>query len=88
MVKLTHRVGENILAFIPSVSEEAEVCKLHAVEVGGLWLESQMLTETYLKLLNSTSAPQTPVFFLPYGAIGWIMAPSPTPALAERILQE
>jgi len=69
MKTLSERIGETVLLIIPIFHEvELQQVKLHAVEAGGIWIESESATQ---KLLGALKRPagKTPVYFVPYSQI-------------------
>lgn len=60
---------------------------LRGVENGGIWVESQELTEGMLELVRLKAAPKTPVLFLPYSSIACAIASIETPALSDKALE-
>ena len=58
------------------------VAKLLAVENGGVWIESQVVTDDLLKLLNVPASPRQPVLFVPFAAIECIVSSVEGPALS------
>jgi hypothetical protein len=69
MKTFDERIGQTIHLVIPMFhSTEFQHVKLHGVEIGGMWIESEKATQV---LLSATKLPagKTPVFFLPYSQI-------------------
>lgn len=60
---------------------------LHAVEVGGLWIESQHLTEIVLKALEEKVFERTPVFFFPFQMIDCVFSLLDVPAISEKLAE-
>jgi hypothetical protein len=78
-------IGSDILVTVPSITKrELLKVKLMTVEAGGIWIESQTLTNVILALADAPAAARTPVFFLPYSSIGYAMAFADSMALNER----
>jgi hypothetical protein len=87
MPKLTDYVGQTILIrSIPIDEEKPTVVKLIDVEAGGIWIESQKITDHWLAELKVASAPKTFVWFLPYAKLSWILGSEDYPALSEKAL--
>jgi len=87
MIKLNDYVGQTILIrSIPIKENGPAAVKLVAVDDGGIWIESQDATDHWLAFVKLTSAPRTPVWFLPYGQIAWILGSEDYPALSEKSL--
>jgi hypothetical protein len=57
---------------------------LHGVESGGLWVESQTLTNAFLARVGLASAPKTAVFFLPFHQISFVLDSLNVPSLSEK----
>jgi hypothetical protein len=57
---------------------------LRKVEDGGIWVDSQKLTEHALTICNVVSSPKTLVFFLPWHQVMTIMSSADEVALSER----
>jgi hypothetical protein len=85
--KLADYVGDTILIRSLPVNEDHPVMvKLIAVEDGGIWIESQDVTEHWMRELKITSFPRTPVWFLPYAQIAWILGAEDYPSMSEKAL--
>jgi hypothetical protein len=65
---------------------EAVKAKIHAVEASGIWVESQTMIEKMLAIVGRTSGAATPLFFLPFSSIVFVMASIALPSLSETIL--
>jgi hypothetical protein len=79
-------VGQTIGAIIPSFGSNTvlQFVKLHGVETGGLWLESQKATNDFLTRIGAQAAPKTAVFFVPYHQITLVIASLDSPSLNEK----
>ncbi len=85
MSKLDKLIGQTIYAVVPLLHEtEIQQLKLHDVEWGGLWVESQAFINAMLSKLGAQAAPRTPLFFLPYHQIKFAISPVDSPALSEK----
>ena len=74
-MQLQDYVGGQITVLIPRVHPTKLVLvKLHAVEAGGIWIESQEFANLALTALNLPSAPRTLVFFFPYHEVAYVMS--------------
>ena len=60
--------------------------KLIGAEAGGLWIESQFLTNVTLQTKGVSVAPETPLFFLPFHEISLATTSIDQAALDERAL--
>ena len=85
MLQLTQMVGQVIKAVVPALQRGGiQEFKLHGVEMGGIWVESQAATEAISKTFGSTISPKTSVFFLPYAQVLFVLASLDVPALPEK----
>jgi hypothetical protein len=85
MPSLKDFVGKTIFALIPFIHGEiVQVLKLHGVEPGGIWVESQTLTDLLLARVGRTAAPKTAIFFLPYQQIVFVLGSLDVPSLSEK----
>ena len=84
-MNLQNLVGENVLALIPRIhNSHYQSVKLHAVEAGGIWVESQELTNQFLQAAGTQVAKRTPLFFFPYHEIALVIGRLNAPALDEK----
>ena len=91
MMRLHDMAGQILIGHVPALNEDFGKqahyqFKLINVDVGGIWVECQSLTEFFLKNLNVTSTEKSPVFFLPFSSIKYLTTASDVPALSERAL--
>jgi hypothetical protein len=85
MKELSEQVGEYIFAVIPKITGDSiRKFRLHGVESGGIWVESQVLTEIFLSAVKRQDLPKTPVFFVPYERILTIVDSADGIALSEK----
>jgi hypothetical protein len=85
MLNLTEMVGQVIVAHIPRLHPTLfQEVRLHGVEVGGIWIESQMMTNTFFATAGYSASPKTLVFFFPYNQIGFVMSSIEGPSLSEK----
>ena len=85
MRRLQDMVGELILAKVPFIhSENWQTFKLHGVELGGLWVESQELTNWFLDQMKIPTTPRTIIIFLPYAQIQAVFGSVDSMALSEK----
>jgi hypothetical protein len=86
-MQLSDYVGQSLAFMIfrlnPDVAQEAV---LRGVEAGGVWVESQQLTNDLLGQVGVSCAPRTPVTFFPYHEIGFVIAFVPELSLNETAL--
>jgi len=57
--------------------------KVLGVEFGGVWIQSQALTNAFLQILGVAVAPKTMVAFVPYHGISLAFSSIEGPALNE-----
>jgi hypothetical protein len=74
-MQLSEHVGQQIIINAQPLGGLQQV-KLLGVEAGGVWIESQEITNQFLVHFKIATAPNTFVFFLPYGQIEMIAYPS------------
>ena len=85
MMKLDEMIGETfLLASLVAFDSSHQVpyvyvIKLHGVEAGGIWIESNVLTkgvESVARERFAANIPKdkTPVYFLPYSQIAYLFA--------------
>lgn len=85
MKTLPEMVGGNIIALVPMIDPTSvQELKLVAVEPSGLWIESHKLTQGLMKVVKAQAAPKTPIFFIPFHQINFIMASLDSPSLREE----
>jgi hypothetical protein len=78
-------LNQEILVLIPRVHPKLHhYVRLVGVESGGIWIESQDFTNTMLQTIGTATAPNSPVFFLPYSEIAVAIATVAGPSLNER----
>jgi hypothetical protein len=79
---LAELVGRKTLALVPWIdSMNAVEIEVHGVEPSGLWIECQMLTDRVLRMCGGASEV-TPVFFFPFGMIGFVCGIAERPAVS------
>jgi hypothetical protein len=78
-------IGQTLLFQIPKIHEvKYWKLKLLGVDPGGVWVESQDLTNSLLQAFNVPTMPKTPALFVPYHAISFAVAAMDVPALDEK----
>ena len=86
-MKLDDMVRETIFAKVPAADPaNIHLFKLHSVEAGGLWLESQAFIDALLEQMGVQAAPKTPVVFVPYHQIVFVLGFSDAPSFSEKAL--
>jgi hypothetical protein len=84
-MQLSDFVGQTLGFIIPGIHPTTiQRVKILGVEAGGVWIQSQTLTNAVLEKFGAASAPKTMVFFLPYHAISVGFASIEEPALNEK----
>jgi hypothetical protein len=84
MRSLKQMVGENIIASVPSISKEPMISlRLHGVTRHGIWVESQSFTDAMLRRFNAAASITTPILFIPFQRIDFIVDSLDEIALSE-----
>jgi hypothetical protein len=69
-MQLADYVDQEISMLIPFIDPvKLQRVKIRGVEAGGIWLESQTLTNITLKSIGVATAPKSLAFFFPYHAV-------------------
>ena len=85
MKLLKEMIGEEIVAMVPMIDQKIfQVLILHAVEDGGIGVESQALTNVMLDQLKQVSSSKTPLFFLPFHQILFLIQSTEKTSLSEK----
>lgn len=85
MPRLHGLIGELVGAHIPSFNNEKILqIKIRDVDAGGLWIESQDVINSVLEKLNVPAIELTPVMFLPFHQIGFLLLLEKSPSLSEK----
>ena len=85
MPRLHDMIGGIIHGMVPMLSKSEIIkLKLYAVDAGGIWVESQDFVNSLLASMNLSAIPKTPVFFLPYHQITFLVSMEDAPALSEK----
>ena len=86
MPRLQDMVGQ--MAFMKIAFVEAPFdAMIHGHEPTGLWIESPHMSELLMAKIGVLSAPKTPVLFVPFARIDYILGSSDIPTLSDRALQ-
>ena len=85
-MKFENLIGQRIVLLCPDSDQKIHAVKLVGIETGGLWIESQELTNLLLQAVGLPTSPETPVLFLPYHAIGGVLVGIQQTALDEKAL--
>jgi hypothetical protein len=87
MSRLKELIGKRIVIRSDSLlTEKATMAVLVDIDDGGIWLEYQPFIETILAAAQQSVSPKTPVIFVPYAHIFWIIDVANYPALSEKSL--
>jgi hypothetical protein len=69
-MQFSELIGQTVLLIIPKMHPvKLQKVKVLGVEAGGLWLESQEVTNILLETAGAPSAPRTLAIFLPWHQI-------------------
>jgi len=83
-VNFENLIGRQMLAVIPVLDPSAvQTFIIRGVEGGGIWIESQALTNLILEKVGLAYAPRTPVFFLSFSEMRFAFFPANAPSLNE-----
>jgi hypothetical protein len=86
-MQLSDYVGRDLVVLIPRLDPKVErKVRLHGAEAGGIWIESQQLTNELLSRIGVSIAPKTMIFFFPYAELVYAMTSIDQPALNETTL--
>jgi hypothetical protein len=84
-MQLADYIGGEILISIPHFDPKLLLrVKLHGVEAGGIWIESQKFANEFLTHVGASSAPRTAVFFVPYSQVTFAAVSIAGPSLNEK----
>jgi hypothetical protein len=77
-------VGEVIIVRIPLLDpERMSLAKLHGVEAHGIWIESQDFTNELMEKFQFSSSRTTPLVFVPFDKVDFIIAALDSLSLSE-----
>jgi hypothetical protein len=87
-MQFSELIGHEVLMLAPSFElanpTKCIPVKIVGVESGGLWIESQVVTNALLQSIGMATAPKTPVLFVPYHEMKGILASVDQTALDEK----
>ncbi|MFZ0885018.1 MAG: hypothetical protein WAN14_16575 [Candidatus Acidiferrales bacterium] len=84
MRTLASMVGEIIIVRIPLLDpERMSLVKLHGVEALGIWIESQDFTNELMEKFQFSSSRTTPLVFVPFDKVDFIIAALDSLSLSE-----
>ena len=67
-------IGEIVIVRIPLLDDGLLLIKLLGVEASGIWIESQSFTDRLMEKFRCTSSRTTPIVFVPYDKLDFIIA--------------
>ena len=84
-MQLSDYIGQEVVFLIPDIDPEAlQKVIIHGVETGGVWLESQTLTNMLLQQFKAPSSQRTLIWFYPYDKIRFGFVGLEKPGLNEK----
>ena len=84
-MQFTELIDTSILILIPKIHPiRYQKVKLVGVESGGLWVESQEVTNQSVQAIGAPAAPKTLVVFFPYHEISFAFGRLDMPSLNEK----
>jgi hypothetical protein len=82
---LASMVGEVIIVRIPLLNAESmTLVKLHGIEAHGIWIESQDFTNGLMERFRFSISRTTPLVFVPFDKVDFIIASLDSLSLSER----
>ncbi len=85
MPDLKSKIGQPIILLTPFLHPtKLQKVLLRGVENGGIWIESQPLTNQILEKFGAATAPRTAIFFLPWHQVSFVMDSLDVPSLSEK----
>jgi len=77
-------IGEIIVVRIPLLHTDGMILvKLHGIEAHGIWIESQNLTNQLMEKFHCSSSRTTPLVFVPFGKVDFIIGAIESLSLSE-----
>ncbi|MGH9735807.1 MAG: hypothetical protein ACRD8A_14600 [Candidatus Acidiferrales bacterium] len=78
-------VGEDIALVSPLLGSDApEKVRVHGVDYGGIWIESQKVTDSLLQSTQQTMSENTPLIFVPFSKITFAVCGWNVPAISSE----
>jgi hypothetical protein len=85
MKHLHEMIGDEIIGVVPMIDPQVfQLLVLHGVDNGGVWVECQKLTTLMLSALKQVSSSKTPLFYLPFHEIRFLMQTTEKTSLSEK----
>lgn len=90
MPKLDDLKGSDVVMFLnqPLIEQEKPVICTRLVDVddNGIWIEGRDLANFLHEEVQRGIIPKTPLFFVPFAQVGWILGSAGYPSLSEKAL--
>ena len=84
MRTLASMIGEVIIVRIPLLDADSMILvKLHGIEAHGIWIESQDFTNQLMEKFHFSSSRTTPLVFVPFDKLDFIIAALDSLSLSE-----
>jgi hypothetical protein len=84
MRSLASMIGEVIIVRIPVFDADGMMLvKLHGIEAQGIWVESQDFTNELMEKFHFSSSRTTPLVFVPFAKLDFIIASVDSLSLSE-----
>jgi hypothetical protein len=84
MRSLASMIGEVIIVRIPLLDADGMMLvKLHGIEAHGIWIESQDFTNQLMENFHFSSSRTTPLVFVPFDKVDFIIAHLDSLSLSE-----
>jgi hypothetical protein len=84
MRSLASMIGEVIIVRIPLLDADSMMLvKLHGIEAQGIWVESQDFTNQLMDKFQFSSSRTTPLVFVPFAKLDFIIASLDSLSLSE-----
>ena len=65
-------------------SDRILITTLVDVEAAGVWIESPEMNKAIHAIAKTAMLPKTPIFFVPFAQIAWILSSADYPSLSEE----
>jgi hypothetical protein len=82
MKNLKQMIGHEIVAWVPTLIAGIQVVRLRGVDEGGIWIQSDTVTQAVLNELGHVAA-KTPIYFVPFQRIRLLMQADEEISLSE-----
>ena len=90
MTNFESLIGQNVVIVSPAFNngEAPEKVRLHGIDHGGVWIESQLLTDRFLETTKEIMANKTLITFLPFWKISLAFSAADMPSISSKIMQD